>query len=103
MIDAAQHGEFRGKPVGHHLEHRGPSAKAAQEMLTQGPQRHPAAQQNLGSVGHEHLPAVSETQQSRGPVEIGTGVAGIAGARLTCMESHPDGERDGLVSSQFPL
>ena len=34
VIDAAQHGELRREPVGHHLEHRDPAAEPAQEVVT---------------------------------------------------------------------
>ena len=102
-VDAAQHGELRAEPVGHHLEHRDRAAQPAQEVVTQGAQGDPTAHQDLGRVGHEHLATVGEGHQPRGSVHLCAVVVPVALNGLAGVQPHSDAERDGVVANQLPL
>ena len=103
MVDATQHGELRRQPVGHHLEHRDRAAEPAQEVVAQRPQGDPAAHQDLGRVGHEHLATVGEGHQAGGSVHFCAEVVAVALDGLARVQRHPDGEGDGVVAPQLPL
>ena len=62
-------------------------------MVPQGPQGDPAAHQDLGRVGHEHLATVGEGHQPRRSVHLCAVVVAVALDGLARVQRHPDGER----------
>ena len=102
-VDAAQHGEVGPESLGEHLVHRHPAAQPPQPVLTERAQPHPVAQQHLGRVGHEHLPAVRDRHQPRGAVDLAAEVVPVALDRLTGVQAHANREVDGAVIAQLLL
>ena len=102
-VDAAQHGEVGPEPVGEHLVHRHPAAQPAQPVLAERAQPDPVANQHLGRVGHEHLPAVRDRHQPRGAVDLAAEVVLVALDRLTGVQAHAHREVDGAVVAQLLL
>ncbi len=72
-------------------------------MVAQGPQGDPAAHEDLGRVGHEHLATVGEGHQTSSSIHLCAVVVAVALNGLARVERHAGGERDGVVAFQLPL
>jgi hypothetical protein len=87
-----------GRPIISHLEHRFRPIEVFEGVLTKAPQRHllrqVVATKIIGDCRYQGLPATTQSNKPRDPIECRTKVIAVAQFRRAAVQSHPHANPD---------